>query len=164
MKKLALLFLIFTFGTSSFGQEKKLLKILNKELKKEVKNQLQSKNFNGDTLVIIKPFTINEQKTLSFEVRKSNYYQEGYEIIKQEIPLKSITSVGKDINVFFQSEGNSVITTTKKFATKESTDTKTRDIFFLFLSIEKQNEKLGIDLQNALLKAGIKVDKEFWYD
>ncbi|MFC6269216.1 hypothetical protein [Frigoriflavimonas asaccharolytica] len=164
MKKLALLFLLFAFISSSFGQEKKLLKILNQELKKEVKNQVQSKNFNGDTLVILKPFTINEQKILSFEVRKSNYYQEGYEIITQEIPLNKITAIGKDIQVFFQTSDNSVITITKKVAKNINTNTEKGNFFQLFLFIEKQNEKLGINLQNALLKTGIKVDKEYWYD
>lgn len=69
-KKIFVALLFFGWSSLIFAQQKTILKILNLELQKEVKNQLQSPNFEGDTVRIVKPFTINEKQILSYEIKK----------------------------------------------------------------------------------------------
>ena len=164
MKNILFVFALLLFQSFIFAQEKELLKILNTELKKEVKNQFQSSNFNGDTISIIKPFTINEQKILSFEIQKTSPYLSGIQIIRQEVPLNKIVKIGKDINVIFVTEGDAVISTSKIIGKDATAEKVAGYLFFLFLSNEKHNEHLGISIQKAFEKAGYSVTKDFWYD
>jgi len=164
MKNTVFVLAFLLFQGLVFAQEKELLKILNTELKKEVKNQFQSSNFSGDTIAINKPFTIDQQKILSFEIQKTSPYFSGVQIIRQEVPLNKIIKIGKDINVIFVTEGDAVISTSKIIG-KEITEEKVAGhLFFLFLSKEKQNEQLGISIQKAFKEAGYIIAKEFWYD
>lgn len=156
-----LLTLFLGLWNAGFGQEKEILKILNRELKEEVKHQLKSPNFNGDTIKIIKEFTIDNNKNLTFQIKKTSPYFSGYQIIKQEVPLDKIVKIGKDINIIFETEEKSVVTTTK---TSDNEEVLEGSLFFLYLSNEKENEKLGIEIQKAFQKAGYKISKEYWYD
>lgn len=144
-----------------FGQEKTLLKILNRELKKEVRNQLKSPNFEGDTISIEEPFTITNN-ILSFEIRKWNTSTENFQIIKQEVPLNMIRKIGKDLQIILETEPKSVITTYTSIPFNQ-TETINGNLFFLYLSNEKQNDDLGLQLQSAFKKAGYQVAKEWWY-
>ncbi|OWK74463.1 hypothetical protein CBW16_03385 [Flavobacteriaceae bacterium JJC] len=90
MKKIILLLVVFGIWSAIGAQETKILRILNRELKKEVKNQFKSPNFNGDTLRIIKPFSIDIHKNLSFAVKITSPYFTGEQIITQQVPLNSV--------------------------------------------------------------------------
>lgn len=164
LKKFFIASLLLGWSTLIFGQEKTILKIINSELKKEVKNQLKSPNFSGDTIQIVEPFTINEQQILSFTIKKTSPYFNGVQLVKQEVPLKSILKVGKDINVIFETINDAVKTTTTSIDKETKVQTSTGFLFFLYLSNEKQNEELGIKLQDAFKKAGFNVAKDYWYD
>ena len=52
-KKIFVALLFFGWSSLIFAQQKTILKILNLELQKEVKNQLQSPNFEGDTFELL---------------------------------------------------------------------------------------------------------------
>lgn len=147
-----------------FGQEKTLLKLLNQELKKEVKNQFKSDYFEGDTLFIVKPYTINEDEILSFEIKKRFNSGEDYQIIKQEVPLKMVRKIGKDLQIILETELNAVTTTYINQAKITKPEIVKGNLFFLYLFNEKQTETLGIELQNAFQNAGFFVEKENWYD
>lgn len=163
--KNSIIFLLFiTLSNNIFGQEKSILKILNHELKKEVKNQLKSPNFSGDTISIVKPFTINDQKILSFEIKKLSPYFSGYQIIRQEVPMNRIKKIGKDINIILETDDNGVVTTYTSVTSETKVETVKGHLFFLYLSNEKQNEDIGIEIQKAFEKAGISINKEYWYD
>ena len=164
LKKFFIASLLLGWSTLIFGQEKTILKIINSELKKEVKNQLKSPNFSGDTIQIVEPFTINEQQILSFTIKKTSPYFNGVQLVKQEVPLKSILKVGKDINVIFETINDAVKTTTTSIDKETKVQTSTGFLFFLYLSNEKQNEELGIKLHDAFKKAGYNVAKDYWYD
>lgn len=60
MRKLTVLLLFLIFSVAAHAQQHTLLKILNGELRKEVKNQLKSPQFNGDTIRIVRPFEISK--------------------------------------------------------------------------------------------------------
>lgn len=163
-KQFLLLIIFFGFWSLFSAQEKTIIKILNRELKKEVKNQLKHSNFNGDTINIIKEFSIDNNKNLTFQIKKTSPYFSGYQIIKQEVPLNKILKIGKDIQVILETEKDAVVTTTTTFDETQKEQKLTESLFFLYISNEKQNEDLGIELQKAFQKAGFNVKKEYWYD
>lgn len=165
MKKIILLLVVFGIWSAIGAQETKILRILNRELKKEVKNQFKSPNFNGDTLRIIKPFSIDIHKNLSFAVKITSPYFTGEQIITQQVPLNSVKKLGKDINIILETETDSVTTVYTRTADGVPGEERTKgNLFFLYLSNEKLNDDLGIEIQKAFEKAGIKVDKTYWYD
>ncbi|RNA63638.1 hypothetical protein D1631_17815 [Chryseobacterium nematophagum] len=155
---------IFVLGCWNLylAQEKALIKFLNRELKKEVKNQLKSPNFNGDTISIVQEFNIDNKNNLTFQIKMTSPYFSGYQIIKQEVPLAKIRNIGKDIQIILEAEPNTVITTTVDQTQKQQTITGS--LFFLYLSNEKENEDLGHTLQKTFEKAGYIIGKGYWYD
>jgi hypothetical protein len=164
IKRLLIFLIFFSFWNITFAQEKTILKILNRELKREVKNQVKSSNFNGDTIRIIKEFVITTDKKLTFTIKKTSSYINGYQIIQQEVPLNKIKKVGKDIQIILETEKNAVETKFTTFDEEPKEQILNESLFFLYLSNEKQNDDLGIELQNAFQKAGYDVQKDYWYD
>ncbi|CAA7392646.1 hypothetical protein [Chryseobacterium fistulae] len=164
IKKILISILVLGCWNLYLAQEKALIKLLNRELKKEIKNQLKSPNFNGDTISIIKEFTIDHKNNLTFQIKKTSPYFSGYQIIKQEVPLTKIRYIGKDIQIILEAEPNTVITTTTTVDQTRKQQTITGSLFFLYLSNEKENEDLGHTLQKTFEKAGYIVGKEYWYD
>lgn len=158
------LFIFLVTSNLYFGQEKVLLKLLNQELKKEVKNQFKSDYFEGDTLFIVKPYTINEDKILSFEIRKRLNSGEDYQIIKQEVPLKMVRNIGKDLQIIFEAESETVKTTYMDINQSKKTEVLFGNLFFLYFKSEKNNEYFGNQLLSAFKNAGYNVTKEYWYD
>lgn len=161
-----ILLFVFLFGWKGvvFAQEKNIIKILNRELKKELKHQVNLPNFNGDTLQIIQEFKIDQNKILSFQIKKTSPYFSGYQIIKQEVPLNAILKLTKDIQIILMTEDNAVVTH-YDIVDGDSKQQKTLDRFFyLYIEDEKQNEVLGDELQQAFEKAGYPVEKDNWYD
>lgn len=164
MKNFLLFIFLVGFASTSFGQEQTIVKTLNRELQKEVKNQLKSPHFSGDTIEIVKPFSISTDKILSFEIKKTSPYFSGYQIIRQEVPLNKILKIGKDINIILECEDHEVLTTYNTFDVENKTEEVKGNLFFLYLSNEKQNEDLGVAIQKAFQKAGYSLEKEYWYD
>jgi hypothetical protein len=164
MKRLLILTMLSAIWTITFAQEKTIVKILNRELKREVKNQVKSSNFNGDTIRIIKEFVITKDKKLTFTIKKTSPYISGYQIIQQEVPLSKIKKIGKDIQIILETEKNAVETKFTTFDEGPKEQILNESLFFLYLSNEKENEDLGIELQNAFQKAGFEIQKDYWYD
>ena len=77
MRKLTVLLFFLIFSVAAHAQQHTLLKILNGELRKEVKNQLKSPQFSGDTIRIVRPFEISKDNILSLEIEKRSPYLEG---------------------------------------------------------------------------------------
>ena len=158
-----ILFLVLLQSFFAFSQEKEIVKILNKELKKEIKHQFKNPNFDGDTLSLVKEFTIDPNKILSVEIRRGN--EMGYSLEKQEVPLSKIKIIGKDINIILETDEKDVKTITKrtyKNQEKEAFENNS-SMFFTYLHLPNK-EDVGDDLIKAFSKAGYKITKSYWYD
>lgn len=164
MKHVILFLLFFGMWTLNSAQEKKILNILNRELKKEVKNQYKSRLFNGDTISIVKEFSIDNEKKLTFEIKVNSPYVVGTQFIRQEVALDKLRKMGKDIQIILEAEENSVVTTVTNAEADPKEQTTKSNLFYLYMSSEKNNEKTGNELQNAFRKAGYPLTKEYWAD
>jgi len=163
IKRFILIILMLGFWNFSFAQEKEIVKILNRELKREVKNQFKSSNFNGDTIKIIEGFSIKD-KILTFTIRKTSPYFNGYQIINQQVPLNKIKKIGKDIQIILETEKSAVKAHFTTFDEAPKEQVINESLFFLYFSSKKENDDLGIELLEAFRKAGYEVQKENWYD
>jgi len=147
------------------SQEQKILKILNRELQKEVRAQQDASDYYGEAFEVVKPYSIKDSlggKFLTLEIKKQNYYNKTFYTIRQETELSKIKTIVKDINVIFDTEPDAVtITETEENGKKHI---YTENMFFLRLSHEKKNDKLGKELVKAFKKSGYTIKKEFWYD
>ncbi len=152
----------FLFNLFAFSQEKKVVDLLNKQLMKEIK-----KFTNEDSLKIIQPFYINENKKLILEFEKYNSYNEKWEVIKSEVSLDKITGFIKDINVIFQTEEKDVLETIKTYNEKKeliSTDIIDTNLFFTGINKEQNNTDFRDKIVKAFKKAGYVIDSQYWYD
>lgn len=158
-----LVLLLLTMSIRCFSQEKKIVKILNEALRKEIKYQLKNPGFNGDTIAIVQEFSISPDKILSIEVKKSNDL--GYMIERQEVPLSKIKIIGKDINIILETEGDEVKTRMQRCYKNEEKQVffSERNMFFTHLYFP-DNEHIGHDLIKAFSKAGYNLTKNYWYD
>jgi hypothetical protein len=159
------IFIVFfiTWGVSA--QQKSIVNILNKELKKEIRNQLKNRYFDGDTTTILQPFTISKENILSLKVRKYNISTGEYMVELQEVSLDSIKSIDKDINVLFRTEKEAVTVTISKEGNEPAVLTTNKShLFFTHIRTLKDNESLGNSIQAAFKKAGFLIEKEYWYD
>lgn len=166
MKRILLTpFFLLLISQTSFSQQQEIVKILNKELKKEISHQFKDPDFSGDTLWVVTPYRI-DSNVLSVTIRKKDPYDGKYYTEKQEIALDKIKSIVKDINVIFEAEGDAVRITQTATDTDGPPAAETRyyNLFFLQLSYEKQNEALADKLVKAFKKAGFTIEKRFWYD
>src|SRR5690606_15331810 len=119
-KLLLLLFLLPLFATA---QEKQLLKLLNDELQKQSKFQFKSPAFSDDTIKIIQSFTLSDDKVLSLKIRQHQPHLDGYIDWLQEVPLKKILTIDKDMNVIFRANGDDVRSTVTRFTKGEEPKT-----------------------------------------
>lgn len=161
MKSVILLMIVFS--SFCFSQDKEIVKILNEELKKELKYQFRHPNFNGDTITLIKEFSIDQNKILSFEIKKTN--ERGYSLEKQQVPISKIKIIGKDINIILESDEKDVKTIIKHFYKDEKSEefVSSSEMFFTYIHFPN-NEYIGDELIKAFGKAGYKIKKEYWYD
>lgn len=156
--------LIFLLISSlCFSQEKEIVKILNDELKKEIENQFQYPNFDGDILTLTKEFSIDKNKILSVEIRKQNGFRTYTE--RQEVHLSKISSIGKDINIVMNSDGGDVMIKSKSIDENNNQQTRSTnsETFFTHLHFNN-NEHIGNNLVKAFAKAGFPIKKVYWYD
>lgn len=166
------------------SQVSEIEKILNRELKKEVLAQEKDRShYYGDTFKVVEKFNIKDSvqtmtainaqgkeealmqttmKILTVEVRKKNYYGEDFYTEKQEVDLRKITAIVKDINIIFETSPDAVKTT--QTDEKGNKTVKSSDLFFLNLSYEKANEYLAEEIVKAFKKADCPIVKRYWYD
>jgi len=159
----SILMLLITFSLPVFSQETEIVKLLNENLKQDLKINPEYRHFE-DTLKIIKPYNITDG-ILSVEIESRN--GNSHYIEKQEVPLSKIISLGKDINVILETEGDEDVTiTTTEFENGKTTEPKTRKSYLFFTGIreQKHNESFGYNLQGAFWKAGYRIELGSWYD
>lgn len=142
------------FSATLPAQENTIVKILNRELKKEEGPE------------VVQPYAISEKKILSVEIKTRLYDGDSYQVEKQEVVLSEIKSVGKDINIIFETAPEAVITTRTIFKDGKifQTSVQRGDLFFTGISREQQNEWLGNELLKAFKKSGYPLTKKYWYD
>lgn len=160
------LFILILIPFFSFAQKtSELEKRLNKELKNELKEQLENPYFSGDTLVVVQEFKIDKENILSYQTKHRKFNGDGYYIRKQEVALKDIVSIGKDICVLFETN-NKVKITDINYYTDGSIDTNTfYDSYFRTkFCTQKNNEGLGYEIVELFKKAGFTVKISYWYD
>lgn len=172
-----------------FSQTKEITKILNRELKKEIRFlkeypdlhygikfdsaedfKIRDSIFTAVAIVANPPNyepiedkkVQTEMKILSITVKKKKLYEDGFYIEKQEVELGKIKAIIKDINIIFETENDDVTVTT----TEENGEKSVRkgDMFFLHLSGEQQNEYLADEIIRAFKKAGYEIEKRVWAD
>lgn len=166
--RLLSIFILLTFFGffSANAQESKVVKILNRELGKEAKARLKDIQNVADSLVIIQPYSLDKNNTLSLTVKQYLADGEGFEIIKQEVPINKIKFLNKDINVIFETEEAAVTITTTTYATTGPVKSQSVNAgtFYTHLYSIKENESLSRELQKAFKKAGVAVMVNFWAD
>lgn len=172
----------------AFAQTEEIVHILNQELKKEERAQKKdAANYPAESFQVVKPFGIKDStltmtvvkedsrtkemvddklvatdlKILSIEVNKKSHDGTFY-VQKQEVDLRKIKAIVKDINVIFETEPDAVVITQTNV--KGEPIVRTSDLFFLNLSYDKQNESLADELIKAFAKAGYEIEKGVWFD
>ena len=160
-----ILFFVLLQSVFAFSQEKEIVRILNSELKSELRKQTKHPLFEGDTIILMKDFSIDQNKILSVEIKRENPNEDGFIIEKQEIPLKEIKYISKDINVILEPIGRKVkVTRTYLYKNgKQETGISDYDLFFTHIRFP-DNEYIGDNLVKAFKKAGFEVNKLQWYD
>ena len=148
------------------AQEKRLLKILNDELYRQVRYQFKSVRFADDTIQVLQPFSISADKVLSVKIRQYQPDRDGYIEWLQEVPLEKVLSIDKDINVILRAGDEDVHSAGVRYARGGDPgkfEEKT-NLFFLYFFTPNNNESLGKKIRRAFIGAGYKVDVEYWAD
>lgn len=161
MKTLLSMICLFS-SLTVFSQEKNIVELLNRQLTKEIAGFEKQ-----DSLGIVQPFHIDAANKLVLETKKYSSHTNEWVVVKQELALQEIESIGKDINVIFMAKGDKVLTTTKTYTADWKllrTDIADKAIFYTEISEEKQNEKLRDQLVRYFKKAGYAIKAAFWYD
>jgi len=147
----------------AFSQTTEIVNILNKELKEEIDYLFKKPNFDGDRITLIKEFSIDNNKILSVEIKKTN--KNGYSLERQEVLLSKVKIIGKDINIILETNGKDVKTWIQRFYKNEKKEEFFNEgsMFFTHLNFPN-NEYIGDDLIEAFSKAGYNTTKDYWYD
>ena len=166
----------------AYSQNNKLIKLLNTELKKELKRiekKPEAEKFEvvqfyqlRDSVVVIEEYKEDPQamrrilqadlKILSVEIKKKNESTGKFYTEKQEVSLGEIQKIQKDINILFTTTSNAVLVTA--FDEKEEKETYRTDQFFLHLNQEKHNEHFADELVKKFNATGNFVEKGIWAD
>lgn len=144
------------------AQENKIAELLNIQLTKEI-----SAFEKYDSLKVIQPYTVTGEKKLVFEYEKYDANTKRWEVIKQEVSLREISGIGKDINILFLTDGYKVLVTKKTYTSNRElirTDITDNNMFFTQLFEEKKNEQFRDALIKAFKNAGYTITPVFWYD
>lgn len=184
IKKLCKILLVFCILQSVFAysQNNKLVKLLNKELKRELKRiekNPEAEKFEvvqfyqlRDSVVVAEEYKEDPQATrrilqadlkiLSVEIKKKNESTGKLYIEKQEVSLGEIQKIQKDINILFTTTSNAVLVTA--FDEKGEKETYRTDQFFLHLNQEKNNEDFADELVKKFNATANFVEKGVWAD
>lgn len=175
--KYILILLAIYSANSIFAQTTTITHLLQKTLQQEnearkmfhtevdsLGNEIGLSQMAIDTLEVIE-LTI-ENDILVYTTK--NYFTnvDGYYLYKQEVALKDITAVTKDIGIFFESAPDKVQVIRQEYFEDGNyikTHRKT-DLFRTHFISLRDNEYLADDLVKAFKKAGYKIEKGYWYD
>ncbi len=176
MKKL-LAFLVCFIGFFSIAQSTTITQLLQKTLQKEneVRQMLHTEadslgNEIGyiqqdiDSLEVAELAIKND--TLFYTTKQKMLYEKGYYLEQQMVALQDITTVTKDIGIFFETAPDKVQIIRQEYF-EESNSIKTSkktDLFRTYFISLRDNEYLADDLVKAFKKAGYTIEKGYWYD
>lgn len=181
-RNLIVLVLCILQSVFTYSQNNKFVKLLNKELKKELKRieknpdaeKLEVVQFYKlrDSIVVAEEYQEDPQvtkrilqtdlKMLSVEIKKKNESTGKFYIEKQEVSLGEILKIQKDINILFTTANDEVLVTIlDENGTKETYRT---DQFFLYLREEKENEDFADKIVKAFNKLNYSLKKGIWAD
>lgn len=176
MKKL-LAFLVCFIGFFSIAQTTTITHLLQKTLQQEnearkmfhtevdsLGNEIGLLQLAIDTLEVFELTIKND--TLVYTTK--NYFSNvnGYYLYKQEVALKDITAVTKDIGIFFESAPEKVFVTQSEYFEDGNYKITTGelDLFRTHFTTLRENEYLADELVKAFKKAGYTIEKGYWYD
>lgn len=137
-----------------------IIKLLNKELAKEIEAQKDMFSYSGDKFEVVEFFHI-ENNILSLEIRKRNLADGKMYLLKQEVDLHKIRRIVKNINIIFETELNVITTYTNESGEKIKYED---NLFFLQLSYQKNNEYLADKIVKVFFKVGYNIEKGIWAD
>lgn len=181
MKSVIVLLLIVQ-SFFAYSQNNKLVKLLNKELKKELKRidkNPEAEKFEvvqfyqlRDSVAVMEEYQEDPQATrrilqadlkiLSIEIKKKNESTGKFYTEKQEVNLGTIEKIQKDIIILFTTQKNAVLVTIiNENGEKESYRT---DQFFLHLKQQKNNEDFADELVKKFNATGNFLEKGIWAD
>lgn len=107
-----------------------------------------------------------QNDSLYYTTKHQFIYEKGYYLDQQKVALKDITSVTKDIGIFFETVADKVILTRQEYFEdgNYSKQTSTNDLFRTHFISLRGNEYLADELITAFKKAGYKIENGYWYD
>ncbi len=128
-------------------------------------NEIGMSKMDIDSLVVTEPFIIKND-SLYYTTKQKFAYEKGHYFEQQIVALNDITSVTKDVGIFFETQPNKVILIQKEYYDdgKYIKTSTTTDLFRTHFVSLQQNEYLADDLVKAFKKAGYKIEKGYWYD
>lgn len=147
----------------SFAQTDKILKVLNRELNVALTDVPTAAGKGA----ILPQYGFRMKDSAGIQLLVLYIRQPGSESNpaywqQQEVDLRKIQRVVKDINVIFETLPDAVVTTTTDH--NGSVRTGTGDMFFLHLSYREHNEDVAKELIKTFKKAGITIEKGYWHD
>ncbi|WP_313805827.1 hypothetical protein [Flavobacterium sp.] len=184
--KITFLKILLFFSVLGFSQQQTLIKTLNDALKKEVEAQKKlGDDYYGTQFEVVEYYTIRDSVVrvyvqpsnpndpteiaetklpiLSVTIKKKDPYGSEYFIEKQEVDIRNIKTIIKDINIIFETESDDQVHTITTDA-QGNVDYHRNDMFFLHLSHEKSNEYFQKELATIFKKMKIEVEKGIWAD
>lgn len=164
MKSIPCLLLLSFLTINSFAQKREIVKLLNEALQEELTIQDSTHSYGYLIKEVIQPHhIINDSLKVKLRLKYNDKPKET--VITQQVALKDITSFGKDINVFFGSDKETVLNTREDYA-KNGKDiiiaTYNGTIYFAFVYTSQNNQALGQKLKRATEKAGYKLRFPYW--
>ncbi len=161
MHRNKLIYLPVFLSVFGWGQESKIVKILNDQFQSEQKMYDKS---DPEKPILIQPFQI-QNGILSFEFF---YLEEGVEThFKREVSLDKVVRLDRDINVILITENNDVNEVIKEWNENKELVSENRNesnMFFLEIRKEFGNTQFRNRLLKAFHAAGYDVSNEYWAD
>lgn len=142
--------------TTSAQSLQKLERLLNKQIRQEMKEHLRTRGSSDDTLTLIRPFAIKDS-TLTVTIKGVTPGSEGYWVEEQAVPLRLLRSLGKDGMLLFNT---SELVERKMILYYEGEKTETTDKvphFWLHITGGEKDEQLFQQLLELLEEAGYTV-------
>lgn len=174
IKKISLLLIIPFFCNSqtttithllqkTLQQENEARKMFHTEVD-SLGNEIGLSQMAIDTLEVIELTIKND--ILVYTTK--NYFTNvnGYYLYKQEVALKDIIAVTKDVGIFFESAPEKVLVTQSEYFDDGNYKITTGefDLFRTHFTTLRENEYLADELVKAFKTAGYTIEKGYWYD
>ena len=162
----SILLVLVLCAFQGFSQKQKIVDYLNRELKREIRQQFKSPRFDGDTLELLQPFRLETGDTLSVTILLRKGDGSGTEETTQKMRIQDVLSVDKDINVLFRTAERKVLIRSRRILDEGEIreDHYQADMFFLFRYTPNNNESMAATIRKYFAGAGITIQTEFWAD